>query len=239
MQGAVAAVADEVTFPVREGSVAVLAPVLNRPQNAQPLADSLASSGAGDFALFFLVSRGDQAELDAAMRTGHPAILCERHVHGDWARKINLGARLAAARGYEWILLGADDLRFHHGWMQAALAVHAETGACVVGTNDLGNPTVMSGRHSTHPLVHRGYLECGTADEPDKLVHEGYRHNWVDVELVETAEWRGEFAFARDAVVEHLHPFWRKGADDATYELGRAGYNDDARLLAQRRRLWT
>jgi hypothetical protein len=81
------------------------------------------------------------------------------------------------------------------------------------------------GRHATHSLVHADYRECGTLDEPWKLLHEGYWHNFVDDELVGTAMLRGTFAMAGDAHVEHLHPNWRKAADDETYRRGMASFH--------------
>jgi hypothetical protein len=70
------------------------------------------------------------------------------------------------------------------------------------------------------------------------VVHEGYSHQWVDTELVETAMARGQWAFAKDSHVEHLHPFWHKGEMDATYEKALSTTRFDHRLYGQRRALW-
>jgi hypothetical protein len=155
---------------------------------------------------------------------------------GDYARKINAGFRAIEA---EWYFTGADDLIFHAGWFEAALKVAQQTGACVVGTNDLGSPIVVRGEHATHSLVLRDYvLECGTFDEPGKILHEGYCHNFVDTELVDTAKWRGAWAFARDSEVAHRHPDWGLAQRDEIYNLGRRDFYRDEELYKNRRRLW-
>lgn len=232
-------------------TVAVLIPVLNRPERAKPLWESLrASARCVDLHAYFLISPGDDAELEAVRAAlGPPAVFTPGSAWlvdwepgpGDYARKINYGADLAVKRaGAKFVFLGADDLVFHPGWIERALATHMETGACVVGTNDLGNRTVMAGLHATHSLVHADYLDCGTIDEPDsgKLLHEGYDHNECDVEFVGTAIARQTWAMALDSIVEHAHPFWAKGEHDATYEKGQLHAEDDRLLRESRRRLW-
>lgn len=215
--------------------IAIIVPVLRRPQNAQPLVDSLDESGANAH-LLFVCSPSDDEGFAAAESTECDVIVSGFDVGpGDWARKINLAFCRTDA---PYLLLSADDLRFHPGWDTAALEL-AEQGYGVIGTNDLGNGEVMRGNHSTHPLVSRHYIDaCGTIDECGKVVHEGYTHNFVDVELVETAKARGAWAFAEGSHVEHRHHLWGKGEDDATYRLGREHYAEDQRLLASRRKLW-
>lgn len=218
--------------------IAVLAPVLRRPDRAGPLAESLFASEP-DATLMWLCSPGDLEEQQACQAAGGVVtVVAWEPGHADWARKINYGFALARNLGCRWMLLGSDDLRFHAGWADEAVRVGDETGACVVGTNDLGNATVMRGDHSTHPLVHRDYLECGTVDAEGRIASECYWHNWVDAELVQTAKSRGTWAFADGSHVEHLHPFWRKGDDDPVYQLGRSHYKDDQDLYYSRRHLW-
>jgi hypothetical protein len=220
--------------------IVVIVPVLNRPQRALLVAQSLHESAVHDYRLVFVCSPGDDAEIDACHYASRE-LGADIHIvnwqpgHGDWAKKINA---VYAQTEEPFLLLGADDLVFHPGWDVAALEI-AHRGFGVVGTNDLGNPTVKRGLHSTHPLVARDYIDaCGTVDECGKILHEGYRHNWVDAELVETAKQRGAWAFAADSLCEHFHPFWSKAEDDPTYVAGREHYNADSRLFQSRRRLW-
>lgn len=213
--------------------IELLIPVLGRPQNAQPLVDSITAATKVPHRITFLVNKeGDEDEYYACLRTGANVI---RSPDERYAPKINLGASLSTA---EFFFLGADDLAFRPDWDRAAIDRFYETEKPVVGTNDLGNATVMQGKHATHSLVHRSYLELGTIDEPGKLLHEGYQHNWVDTEFIATAMKRDAFTFCRESEVEHLHPFWHKGPDDAIYEKGRQTYPLDRRLYLKRRRFW-
>ena len=220
--------------------IAVLVPVLGRPERAAPLSDSLDSTVTDTF-IAFVCNEGDDEQIDACHNVEHVSLTLVvpwQPGKADYARKINYAFR--ELRGdADWFLTGADDLRFHPGWDEAALAKYEETRCAVIGTNDLGNRTVMRGLHATHSLVHRDYgIWSGTVDGPNELLAEHYWHDYVDNECIETAKARGQFAFAVDSHVEHLHPFWRKGADDATYERGREHYQEDGRTFQSRRRLW-
>jgi len=94
----------------------------------------------------------------------------------------------------------------------------------------------MAGDHATHMLIRRSYIEEQGAswDGPGIVCHEGYRHWYVDDEIVTAAKLRGEWAMALGSFVEHLHPIWEKGEQDATYELGQSFAKDDAKLWKQR-----
>jgi hypothetical protein len=184
----------------------------------------------------FLVSKGDKAELKAVKDSDSDyCLMPEKAGPGDYARKMNSGIEHSDE---DWIFLGADDLCFCLGWLDRAVACAEVSGKRVIGTNDLGNSAVLHGRHSTHTLVARSYTNLGSLDGP-KLLHEGYDHNYVDVEFIETAKARGEFHPCRQSHVEHLHPFWHKGQDDSTYARGRSGYARDGELWRQRSKLLT
>lgn len=218
--------------------LSILIPVLRRPQNIQPLVESAMKNTGVSFNLLFIASPNDHQEISELnnQEIAYITMGASYENNGDYARKLNQGFRTVES---EWYFLGADDLRFHPGWFESAMETYNNTKACVIGTNDLGNPSVMQGQHATHSLVLRDYvLECGTIDEPGKILHEGYRHNFVDSELVETAKWRSAWAFARESVVEHLHPDWQKGSLDPVYQLGRSGWATDERYFEQRKRLW-
>jgi len=215
-------------------SVVILIPVLGRPQRVPDLLESLYGSERDHkLRALFLASPDDYAELQAVGDSGEDClVMADPAGPGDYARKLNAGIR---ASDEDFIFLGADDLCFCDGWADRAVECHDATGKRVVGTNDLSNPTVISGLHATHSLLERSYCDLGTFDDRTQVLHEGYAHNWVDNELVETAKARDEFVFCPGAQVEHLHPVWGKAAEDATYERGRAGYGAD-RVVWQRRR---
>lgn len=232
----------------RMKSITILVPVLGRAHAIKPLVDSIFETTLAPGRLLFLCSPGDSEansvcfEYAVTQPKIFQFIVPWEPGPGDWARKINRGFEITQG---EFVLLGATDLKFHSGWDSAALHVANETGAGVIGTNDMGNATVMRGHHSTHPLVRRSYIErCGTIDEEGKVVHEGYQHQWVDTELCETAKARGEWAFARDSLVEHMHPFWnrpgggKKAEMDATYEKALSTPREDSHLFSQRRAMW-
>lgn len=223
-------------------TVAVLIPVLNRPHRVGPLVESIRNSEKEiELAPLFLVSPGDTEELREVELSGADYLVTDWPAeHGDYAKKINLGCREVEA---EWFLAGADDLVFQPGWADIAIKVGEKEGKRFVGTNDRANPMVMRGKHATHPLVYRSYIESlGTIDEPGKLYHEGYSHQCVDNEACGTAIFRGEFVFAQYAIVEHHHPiFPRRGVRipmDSTYEKGMKNGKEDIAILRSREHLW-
>jgi hypothetical protein len=227
--------------------ITVLVPVLARPHRVMPLVESFVGTCRYiEMGLLFLCSPHDHDQIivcnDAKIEYGISRVTVKEVGWpvgpGDYARKINLGAELA--RDSEFVFMAGDDLTFHPGWAERALATHLETGACVIGTNDLGNASTQVGQHSTHTLVLRTYMDCGTADDPDggKLLHEEYSHNFCDSEFIATARARGAYAHCADSYVEHHHPFWGTAPVDATYARGQAGFGQDRILYEKRRHLW-
>lgn len=213
-------------------TVAILVPVLRRPQNVRPLLDSIhQATPAGECRVVFIA---DPDDLDEQREVrNHDAQLI---VHGgSYAQKVNAAVRVTRE---PLVFTAADDISFHPGWLEAATS-KLTVGVGVVGTNDLGNKRVIRGDHATHSLVTRGYCDLGTIDGQAGLLHEGYQHCFVDDELVATAKKRGAWAFAADSIVEHHHPDWGKGEDDDTYRRGQAHFRRDRRTFQQRSRLWT
>lgn len=218
--------------------IAVLVPALNRPQRVGPLAQSLRTASRTEVRLLYIVSPGDTATPLACKKHGVDFVVTPFPLAGgDYARKINLGVDITTE---DWILQAGDDIQFGHGWDEEILTFAVQRPAAhVIGTNDLGNPLVKRGQHSTHSLISREYIvEQGTIDEPGKALHEGYWHCWVDNELIETAKARGVYFADRRCHIEHLHHIWRKGADDRTYQRGQQRYHEDHLLFMERRPLW-
>lgn len=214
--------------------LAILVPMLGRPHRIVPLLASIRAATPEAFVLF-LVTPDDSQVRREVIRVGCEQLSVPRRPTGDYARKINTGYR---ATTQPHLFTAADDLHFHPGWYEAAVAKLAP-GVGVVGTNDLGSPRVMAGDHSTHSLVTREYADLGTIDEPGKIYHEGYVHEWVDDELVGTAKRRGAWAFAFDARVEHLHPNWGKSPTDKMYANQRARMRAGHATYIKRSRLWS
>lgn len=216
--------------------VVVVVPVLGRPHRVAPLVASLeAATEPGSYRLLFVCTDSDVDEIAAVDAAGIERITIPANAHGDYARKVHAAIR---ASSEPHIFTGADDLDFHPGWLPAALARMSDQ-VGVVGTNDLHNPRVLEGRHATHFLVARWYVErFGTIDDSGLLFHEGYWHECVDDELVGTAKHHGAWAFAEDSIVEHLHPNWGLAPTDRIYDEQARRIRFGRRLYWRREQLW-
>lgn len=210
----------------------VVVPVLHRPQNVAPLMESLrASTGLAD--VLFVVEPDDTGEIAAVVAAGGNYI---EHA-GTFAQKVNAAYR-HSGDGYPYLFLTGDDVRFRAGWLDHAQFIATKYGAQVVGTNDLGNPRVVRGEHATHMLISTDYIATYGAswDGPGVVCHEGYRHWFVDDEIVTVAKRRSAFMSAPGSIVEHLHPIFGKGADDDVYQLGQSHAQKDAYTFKKRLR---
>ncbi len=219
--------------------IAVIVPVLGRPQNAAPLAESLAYATTVPHRLVFVCSPDDRVQQAACDDTwGDVLRITQQPGPGDFARKVN---QAVAVTDEPWVFQAADDVRFEPGWDTALMECAEQTGALVVGTDDGGNPTVIAGKHSTHTLIARSYIEDPGAsmDGPGTAFSTAYGHQYVDTELVQLAMSRGVWAFCKQSRVTHLHPFWvgRNGMDD-TYRRGLKTSQQDHRIYQQRSRMW-
>lgn len=238
--------------------LAVLVPVLNRPGNVASLVESFLTGCPEDSILLF-ISNVEEDDPDEA-RALHQIWLNGNHrnessriwwrpqnVATTWPEKINYGAKWITADfsdqhgwGPAWFLLAADDITFTPGWWEATKELRDDPSIGVIGTNDSttghGNPRVAAGEHTCHPLVRASYVrDRGTIDEPGKAVHDKFHHWFVDNELVWTARLRGAWAFCRDAMIEHHHPYWDSSIPwDDTYALGEKHNQEDAELWRDR-----
>ena len=149
-----------------------------------------------------------------------------------FAQRMNAGY---AVTDEAWVFITGDDVVFRPGWLDHAQAVAGEK-FDVVGTNDLGNPRVVSGEHATHMMIRRSYIDATGAswDGPKNLCHEGYRHWYVDDEIVAAAQQRGVWAAALGSVVEHFHPAWGKADTDDVYQFGQSFADEDRKIFEKR-----
>jgi glycosyltransferase involved in cell wall biosynthesis len=207
----------------------ILVPVLRRPLNVRPLLESIRETTPGARVLF--VADPDDPEEHRAIEAEGAEMLI---VKGNYAKKINRAVR---ETDEPLIFQGADDLGFHPGWLEAAEARLAP-GIGVVGTNDLSSKRVMAGTHATHSLITREYTKLGTIDDPTKVMHERYPHEYVDDEFIETAVKRGAFVSALDSVVEHLHPYAGKAPMDDLYSKAGRRMLQGRLIYRLRRRKW-
>lgn len=223
---------------MKAATVVIGIPVLNRPHLVKPLLKNIAEATPEPHLVLFIADSDDQVELKALDAAGAEYITMEPPVN--WAAKINALYRETTS---EFIFAGADDLLYHPDWLTRALS-HMKPGIGIVGTNDLANDRTMTGKHATHMLIRRSYIDeqSGVVDEPGKVIHSGYPHEFGDDELIQTAMARGAYAHAFDSLVQHCHPIVGpmagKVPDDDTYRLGRARTKQGRRLFHSRKRLW-
>lgn len=214
--------------------IAILVPVLNRPQNVQPFLESVANTQE-EHKVYFICSPGDRAEIKECEQSGAEVFKFHRKAGpGDFAQKINFAFDNTTE---DFLFQGADDIRFRPGWDRQALRLSRKVHGGVIGTNDLWNPDVKRGRNSTHTLFARSYIEefgSGTADNTGRVFCELYDHQYVDVEFIHTAKMRRRFVFSRNSIVEHLHPHWKRAEMDATYEKATRHTAQDRRLFMDR-----
>jgi hypothetical protein len=211
-------------------STAVIVPVMGRPHHADPFMESLRAS-TDDAVAYAIGEAHEQGVIDAWVRAGAQVFTGPAH---SFAEKVNLGHQLTRE---PWLFIVGSDVVFHDGWLKQAHAVAWATGARVIGTNDLGNKLVMAGDHGTHLLIARNYVdEVGASwDGPGVVCHEGYRHWYVDDEIVTAAKQREVWASARMSVVEHLHPVFLKAKHDEVYAYGQSFKAQDEALHVDRR----
>ncbi len=215
----------------------ILVPVLGRPQNVEPFMESFEAATTTPYKVWFLCSLGDPEQVAECDNTGEEVVLVTGPAgRADYARKMNAGFTLTSQ---PFLFLAADDIQFLPGWDTESLWVAEETGAGVIGVDDLFNPGVSAGHFSTHPLVRRSYIEeqGGCLEGPGVLVSPQYDHNCTDLELAELAQSRGQWAFAPKAKVQHLHPGYATNVD-ATYKKGRRFYARDRQTFLRRQRQW-
>lgn len=212
---------------------AVIVPVMKRPQNAAPFMASLKAS-TGMAKVYAVADADDVVTVEAWKAAGAEVLELANQTPGTFSEKLNFGYGLTSE---PWIFMVGDDVRFHPGWLDHAQHAAGDT-FDVVGTNDLGNPKVMAGEHATHILIRRSYIdETGASwDGPKVVAHEGYRHWFLDNEIVTAARRRKTWAMALGSVVEHFHPAWGKGDNDEVYELGQSQAGADRKLFERRAR---
>lgn len=215
-------------------TVAVIVPVALR-NNAAPFLDTLASSlteAQRELVRVYVMTDYDDVDTQAAWRLNahrYPSFSIDMWDYrgmGTFAEKVNRGYAISDE---EWIFIVGDDVHFHAGWLDQAMETARTTGKAVIGTNDLGNQMVTAGEHATHLLIRRDYVEKTGAswDGPGLVCHEGYRHWFVDNEIIAAAKQVDEWAPCLTSIVEHMHPLFNKGQQDPVYRIGQEAAEAD------------
>jgi hypothetical protein len=228
--------------------ILVIIPTLGRPGKLRPLAENIRAATRSEPRVLFVTETGDgpsyAAGLDVEEAGLATAVVNWRK--RNWAGALNSGYIAAGELGipFTHVLPGADDLRFADGWDVPALAALAADPALrVAGTNDLHNPSVVSGQEATAYLIDRRYIDeaGGVADQPPGIVQcEEYRHNYTDTEFTATARARGVWTPCLASVVEHCHPAWGMAEWDDGYRMSQdpGRFAADAAVFSSRRHLW-
>lgn len=200
--------------PYATAPVDVIVPTVKpRVGNIPGLAESLKAT-TGLARLILVVDDEDHA---VELKEYGETIICP----GSFAVKINHAYRWTAENDPgPWFQVVGDDCRFHPGWLDHQQHVARLYDAKVIGSNDLANDRVVRGEHATHWMIDRAYVdEQGASwDGPGVVAHEGYRHWYVDDEIVHAARQREVFQPALGAVIEHFHPIVGKAPSDEVYE---------------------
>lgn len=218
--------------------IAVIVPVIERPHAAAPFMESWRETTTGHSRVWPVLNQyGDWDTYEAWVKAMSKAKALEYppivHSKTTYAHKVN---HAYWATDEPWLLLVGDDVRFHEGWEEAALAAMGHGG--VISTND-GHRDDLEFL-AVHPIFQRTYLDTlgATVDGPGTLAHEGYHHAYVDQEWSYVARRRGMLHYAPDCLIEHLHPLWGKGETDHIYELGNAHNDEDRELCVSRLEAW-
>lgn len=224
-------------IPTDRDAVAIIVPVMKRPQNVGPLVASMLKDYEAN--VYFVCDDDDETEISAVMRAGyeHPNVHLLLSKRGrSYAQKVNSGYEQTSE---PWIFVCGDDVRFTPGWIEAARRLSDRFD--VIGTNDsepgiTRNPDVAAGRHADHFFIRRSYIdEYGAALEgPGVAAPEVYKHWWVDREIVGLAKARGVFAPCLDSVVIHLHPGYENQPRDEVYQLAIEWSDDDNKTFQSR-----
>jgi len=216
-------------------SLSVIVPVLNRPQNATPFMRSLRRTDAWPCTVYAVCDEEDVPTITSW--ADENAVVVISRYGSTFPHKAQYAYEEMIPT--DWIFLCGDDVAFQDGWWNEAMKVaKIEPDACLISTNDLGNPFVTGGIHATHPIIKTSYVEQSGAswDGPGSLVHRGYFHSYCDNEWTEKARLDGVFAPALASIVKHRHPTWGTAPWDDTYGLPLEHIAEDALLYEERRR---
>lgn len=127
----------------------------------------------------------------------------------------------------DWFVLGADDIIWHRGWLEAALRA-ADGGAQVIGLND-GHTNLDA--YAPHYMVSRLFAREQLGGV---LVPPVYGSWWFDREVCEKGQALGLYAPAWQAWAEHRHPDWRTAEMDETYEAAWPAHDSDRQVYLER-----
>jgi len=214
-------------LPCGLSEIGILIPTYRRADALRALVDNIHDATILTHTIYLVAEEHDAATV--AMFGCLPAVALKGRF-GSFARALNWVYR---ATNEPLVMVANDDLYFHDGWDEKAVA-RLNDAHHVVGLND------GSGDCNCFHLIRRSFVRKHSCvyDRPDMLVHE-YEHLCPDTELTMYAQLRGVWVSAPDAVVEHMH--WRHGkasVDHPNYAHGLATNRKDLETYARRQAKW-
>ncbi len=154
--------------------ISVLVPTFGRPGRLADVTANILEATRSECEVVIIAEADDPESIAAAEAIAGAVLVVNSRAHS-WSGAINDG--FAHIRG-DFYFTGSDDLRFHDGWDEPALAVLAAGPHLrVCGTNDLCSSGVRAGTSSTSHLVDRRYIDDpgGVIDQPPGTCqYEGY-----------------------------------------------------------------
>lgn len=220
---------------MHEKTVAVLIPTLGRPQKMKENVENLFDvTDKNDIDIVFILENDDHASIEMARSLDAVTLINQRS--RNFAGAVNTAVRILV---HNYFFGASDDFLFHPNWLPPLIELSENFG--MVGPEDLGNPAVARGEIAVSYLISRRYIPKACIGYPQDLLYEGYRHNYTDTELTETAIYNGEYVYCPDSIVEHMHPNFNKSSMDETYKLSfdPVDTNSDYQTYMSRKPLWS
>jgi glycosyltransferase involved in cell wall biosynthesis len=207
----------------------VIIPTYGRPHHLKDLCDQI--DATPDTNLIFVVHENDNESRDELISLQRKYVV--DHAPASGVNATNRGFQAVTS---EWFVIGQDDIQYHDGWLKEGQRVAQETGATVIGFND-----GMHEDFSVSWLINKFYADTVgmSIERPGVIFNPDYTKNYSDNELNDTAKYRGAWAWAREALTEHMHPGFGKGKLDETYTRPEVDCEADYSIYMARRELWS
>jgi len=200
--------------------ISVLLPTTGRPDRAEVCVRRLRETAPGAEIICAV-----DADPETARRLGPlvDVLLCSTELRGC---SVAWNDCLREATG-DPIVFAADDLIWGEGWLEAAMAAHAEHPDCLIGFND-GH---WDAELSTHYLLPRSFIREVLGGV---VAWEFYKHSFNDLETCERAKAAGRYHWCEGADVRHAHWLFGEREMDATDERRLPDHPADQRIYDER-----
>lgn len=210
--------------------LAIFLPTYKRPHALAEVAKNLETATGSQFTLYFGLEKDDYAGLDAAIATGHRAVI-NKYEPG----YSNTIQSIYEASKEPFILHANDDFLFLPNWDLGPLSMFEREDLMVVGLRQTEGDT----HGSAISLFRRRYIEeqSGVMDMPNRIFYP-YNHNYVDTEFTQTAQSRNVWAKYGDLVIIHQHPGFTGKEKDHTHKKNDETVHLDEATFNQRKHLW-